>query len=66
MKILFTLRSSTLGVPGSVFGNPAHAVSFNKIFYDTVSCRVALKGICYQLQMVLRAHAEILMVDKKP
>lgn len=30
----------------------------------TVSYRVALKGICFQLQMVVRAHAEILMVDK--
>lgn len=48
---------------GSVFGGPAHAVSFNKIFYDTVSYRVALKGICFQPQMVVRARAEILMVD---
>lgn len=64
--MLFTFPECALGVTGSVFGGPAHAVSCNKIVYDTVPYRVALKGICFQLQMVVRAHAEILMVDKKP
>lgn len=33
--MLFTFPECALGVTGSVFGGPAHAVSFNKIVYDS-------------------------------
>lgn len=52
------LQSSTLEVTGGVSGGPAHATSFNRVFQDTVSCRVALKGSCFRRQMVVRAGAE--------
>lgn len=64
--MLFTFPECALGVTGSVFGGPAHAVSFNKIVYDTVSYRVALKGICFQLQMVVKGSCRNSDGGQKP